>query len=134
MHERKVAGSWIDYYEGARQTCDPDGYLEGASAAALVAALATAKLMMPGLLRMQAFPESSRPNTRSCSIMQSWSVSWSSKSRWSRINSLRFRGYDDSRALRSPNQLFGTVASDITNLRQIVNTGEALSYTMSNYG
>ena len=30
------------------------------------------------------------------------------------------------------NQLFGTVASDITNLRQIVNTGEALSYTMSN--
>jgi type IV secretion system protein TrbJ len=29
-------------------------------------------------------------------------------------------------------QLFGTVASDITNLRQIVNTGEALSYTMSN--
>lgn len=30
------------------------------------------------------------------------------------------------------NQLFGTVASDITNLRQIVNTGQALSYTMSN--
>ena len=30
------------------------------------------------------------------------------------------------------NQLFGTVASDITDLRQIVNTGEALSYTMSN--
>ena len=29
-------------------------------------------------------------------------------------------------------QLFGTVASDITNLRQIVNTGQALSYTMSN--
>ena len=29
-------------------------------------------------------------------------------------------------------QLFGTVASDITNLRQVVNTGEALSYTMSN--
>lgn len=29
-------------------------------------------------------------------------------------------------------QLFGTVESDITNLRQIVNTGEALSYTMSN--
>ena len=30
------------------------------------------------------------------------------------------------------NQLFGTVASDITELRQIVNTGDALSYTMSN--
>lgn len=30
------------------------------------------------------------------------------------------------------NQLFGTVASDITELRQIVNKGEALSYTMSN--
>lgn len=30
------------------------------------------------------------------------------------------------------NQLFGTVGSDITNLRQIVNTGQALSYTMSN--
>src|SRR5271155_4286496 len=29
-------------------------------------------------------------------------------------------------------QLFGTVASDITNLREVVNTGEALSYTMSN--
>jgi type IV secretion system protein TrbJ len=29
-------------------------------------------------------------------------------------------------------QLFGTVASDISNLRQIVNTGQALSYTMSN--
>ena len=29
-------------------------------------------------------------------------------------------------------QLFGTVASDMTNLRQIVNTGQALSYTMSN--
>jgi type IV secretion system protein TrbJ len=29
-------------------------------------------------------------------------------------------------------QLFGTVASDITELRQIVNQGEALSYTMSN--
>ena len=29
-------------------------------------------------------------------------------------------------------QLFGTVASDIANLRQIVNTGQALSYTMSN--
>ena len=29
-------------------------------------------------------------------------------------------------------QLFGTVASDITTLRQIVNTSEALSYTMSN--
>ena len=30
------------------------------------------------------------------------------------------------------NQLFGTVGSDIANLRQIVNTGQALSYTMSN--
>jgi P-type conjugative transfer protein TrbJ len=30
------------------------------------------------------------------------------------------------------NQLFGAVGSDITNLRQIVNTGQALSYTMSN--
>jgi P-type conjugative transfer protein TrbJ len=30
------------------------------------------------------------------------------------------------------NQLFGAVATDITELRQIVNTGEALSYTMSN--
>jgi len=29
-------------------------------------------------------------------------------------------------------QLFGTVASDITTLRQIVNTGQALSYTLSN--
>jgi P-type conjugative transfer protein TrbJ len=29
-------------------------------------------------------------------------------------------------------QLFGTVGSDISNLRQIVNTGQALSYTMSN--
>ena len=29
-------------------------------------------------------------------------------------------------------QLFGTVTSDITNLRQIVNTGQALSYTLSN--
>ncbi len=29
-------------------------------------------------------------------------------------------------------QIFGTVGSDITNLRQIVNTGQALSYTMSN--
>lgn len=29
-------------------------------------------------------------------------------------------------------QLFGTVSSDITNLRQIVNTGQALSYTLSN--
>src|ERR1700744_67648 len=29
-------------------------------------------------------------------------------------------------------QLFGTVASDIANLRQIVNTGQSLSYTMSN--
>ncbi len=29
-------------------------------------------------------------------------------------------------------QLFGTVASDMANLRQIVNTGQALSYTMSN--
>ena len=29
-------------------------------------------------------------------------------------------------------QLFGTVAVDITNLRQVVNTGEALSYTMGN--
>jgi P-type conjugative transfer protein TrbJ len=29
-------------------------------------------------------------------------------------------------------QLFGAVGSDITNLRQIVNTGQALSYTMSN--
>ena len=29
-------------------------------------------------------------------------------------------------------QLFGTVTSDITTLRQIVNTGQALSYTMSN--
>jgi P-type conjugative transfer protein TrbJ len=29
-------------------------------------------------------------------------------------------------------QLFGTVESDISNLRMIVNTGEALSYTMSN--
>ena len=29
-------------------------------------------------------------------------------------------------------QLFGTVASDIVNLEQIVNTGQALSYTMSN--
>jgi P-type conjugative transfer protein TrbJ len=30
------------------------------------------------------------------------------------------------------NQLFGTVASDITNLNQIVKTGQSLSYTMSN--
>jgi type IV secretion system protein TrbJ len=30
------------------------------------------------------------------------------------------------------NQLFGTIGSDISNLRQIVNTGQALSYTMSN--
>src|ERR1700740_3645687 len=30
------------------------------------------------------------------------------------------------------NQLFGTIGSDIANLRQIVNTGQALSYTMSN--
>ena len=29
-------------------------------------------------------------------------------------------------------QLFGTVASDITSLRQIVNTGQSLSYTLSN--
>jgi P-type conjugative transfer protein TrbJ len=29
-------------------------------------------------------------------------------------------------------QIFGTVGSDIANLRQIVNTGQALSYTMSN--
>ena len=29
-------------------------------------------------------------------------------------------------------QLFGTVTSDISNLRQIVNTGQALSYTLSN--
>jgi P-type conjugative transfer protein TrbJ len=29
-------------------------------------------------------------------------------------------------------QLFGTVTSDITNLRQIVNAGQALSYTLSN--
>ena len=29
-------------------------------------------------------------------------------------------------------QVFGTVASDMANLRQIVNTGQALSYTMSN--
>ncbi len=29
-------------------------------------------------------------------------------------------------------QLFGTVTSDITTLRQIVNTGQALSYTLSN--
>jgi len=29
-------------------------------------------------------------------------------------------------------QLFGAVGSDIANLRQIVNTGQALSYTMSN--
>jgi P-type conjugative transfer protein TrbJ len=29
-------------------------------------------------------------------------------------------------------QLFGTVTSDIANLRQVVNSGEALSYTMSN--
>ena len=29
-------------------------------------------------------------------------------------------------------QLFGTVATDMTQLRQIVNTGQALSYTMSN--
>ncbi len=28
-------------------------------------------------------------------------------------------------------QLFGTVAADVTNLRQVVKTGEALSYTMS---
>jgi len=31
-----------------------------------------------------------------------------------------------------PNQLFGTVAADITNLNQIVNTGQSLSYTMGN--
>ena len=31
-------------------------------------------------------------------------------------------------------QLFGTVASDITSLRQIVNTGQSLSYTLSQYG
>jgi P-type conjugative transfer protein TrbJ len=37
-----------------------------------------------------------------------------------------------TQGLTITNQLFGTVASDITNLRQIVNTGEALSYTMSN--
>ena len=30
------------------------------------------------------------------------------------------------------NQLFGTVVTDIANLRQIVNTGQALSYTLSN--
>lgn len=30
------------------------------------------------------------------------------------------------------NQMFGTVASDITNLNQIVKTGQSLSYTMSN--
>ena len=30
------------------------------------------------------------------------------------------------------NQLFGTVASDINNLNQIVKTGQSLSYTMSN--
>ena len=30
------------------------------------------------------------------------------------------------------NQLFGTVASDISNLNQIVRTGQSLSYTMSN--
>jgi P-type conjugative transfer protein TrbJ len=30
------------------------------------------------------------------------------------------------------NQLFGTVASDISNLNQIVKTGQSLSYTMSN--
>jgi P-type conjugative transfer protein TrbJ len=30
------------------------------------------------------------------------------------------------------NQLFGTVGSDITNLNQIVKTGQSLSYTMSN--
>ena len=30
------------------------------------------------------------------------------------------------------NQLFGTVASDITNLDKIVNTGQALAYTLSN--
>lgn len=29
-------------------------------------------------------------------------------------------------------QLFGTVSSDITDLRQIVNTGQALSYTLTN--
>jgi type IV secretion system protein TrbJ len=29
-------------------------------------------------------------------------------------------------------QLFGTVGSDIAELRQVVNTGQALSYTMSN--
>ena len=30
------------------------------------------------------------------------------------------------------NQLFGTIVTDIANLRQIVNTGQALSYTLSN--
>jgi P-type conjugative transfer protein TrbJ len=34
--------------------------------------------------------------------------------------------------LTIPNQLFGTVAADITNLNQIVNTGQSLSYTMGN--
>jgi P-type conjugative transfer protein TrbJ len=34
--------------------------------------------------------------------------------------------------LTIPNQIFGAVASDITNLRRIVNTGESLAYTMSN--
>ena len=34
--------------------------------------------------------------------------------------------------LTIPNQIFGTAAADITNLRQIVNTGESLSYTMGN--
>ena len=34
--------------------------------------------------------------------------------------------------LTIPNQLFGTVASDIANLNQIVRTGQSLSYTMSN--
>jgi len=30
------------------------------------------------------------------------------------------------------NQLFGTVTSDISNLNQIVKTGQSLSYTMGN--
>ena len=34
--------------------------------------------------------------------------------------------------LTIPNQIFGAITSDITNLRRIVNTGESLAYTMSN--
>jgi P-type conjugative transfer protein TrbJ len=47
-------------------------------------------------------------------------------------NQLNMIANMERNGLTITNQLFGTVVTDITNLNQIVKTGQALSYTMSN--